>query len=524
MRALPAVVMVLAAIAPVALGAPIERTPGTLNRPEASAFASQLLQLTETISSQYVREVSQADLVLAALQGIHEVARQPFPDGLALDIRNAKTPRDLIPIVTDARLKIGSVAVLEGIKGLFVAAQAMPRTLDPYCGLVPASDFNSPTDFTVGFGFELDGEIGISNGVRRIAPGSGAPGPGTQQAPPIPFRITRIYPGGPAQRAGLRPGDVIAQVDGRNVTAETGLTIWQEVLLMPVDPTSPRDTVFVVLRKGSDKPLKISASKQVYTPESVFGVRRGEDNGWDWWLDKEKRIACIRIGAIDPKTPGQLGDALAEIRDAKGLILDLRWCPGGFLNPSADIAGLFMGNGKIASMKYRQPDRQGATEFNAGVGLNRVQFRSAPLLLLVNGDTSGGGELIACALQDNERAMVAGQRTLGKGSVQTPVYLPGITEWSFRLTAGTFNRPSGKNLQRFPDSKKEDPWGVQPDKGFEINVSPAMAQRLKVWHEEFALRPGKSREALPLDDPEADSQREAALRLIRKRIADNDQP
>ena len=520
MRAMPFYPLLLAGFACTAVAAPIERPVKSISEAEATQFASQLLQLTETISSQYVREVSQAELVLAALKGLHETARRPFPDGLAVDIRNAKTPRDLIPIVADARRRIGTEPSLEGMKGQFAAAQAIPRALDPYCGLVPASDFNTQVDFTVGFGFELDGEIGAPTGVRRIPPASGFPGPSTQRPPSTPFRIVRVHPGSPAQRAGLRPGDVITRIDDRSVTAESGLTIWQEVLLAPVDPGNPRESTFSVLRQGSDKPIKIAVAKRIYTPESVFGVRRSEDNGWDWWLDKEQKIACIRIGAIDAKTPGQLGDALSEIRDARGLILDLRWCPGGFLNPSAEIAGVFMGNGKIASVKYRNPERQGATEFNAGVGLNRIQFRNTPLMLLVNGETSGGGELIACALQDNGRAKVVGQRTLGKASIQTPVYLPGISDWSFRLTAGTFNRPSGKNLQRFPDSKKEDDWGVRPDKGFEINVSPALVQRLKGWHEEFALRPGVSREALPLDDPEADSQREGALRLMRRVIAE----
>jgi carboxyl-terminal processing protease len=520
MRALLACSLILVVVASSAALAPVDRPPRTITAPEASQFASQLWQLSETISAQYVREVARADLLVAALEGIHEAARQPFPSGLALDIRNARNHAESVAIIANARMRIGREPALEGLKGLFVAAQAMPRVLDPYCGLVPASDFTTPADFTAGFGFELDGEIAAANGVRRNQPASGFSAPSVQQPPSIPFRITRVFQGSPAQRAGFRPGDVLTQINGRNVTAESGTTIWQEVLLAPVDPANPRETAFTILRMGSDRPIKITVAKRIYTPESVFGVRRGEDNAWDWWLDKEKRIACIRIGAIDTKTPGQLENALAEIRDAEGLILDLRWCPGGFLTPSTEIAGLFMGNGKIASAKYRQPDRQGATEFNAGVGLYRVQFRKAPLLLLVNGDTSGGGELIACALQDNARAKVAGQRTLGKGSIQTPVYLPGIAEWSFRLTAGTFNRPSGKNLQRFPNSTKEDDWGIRPDKGCELPISPSLAQRLRVWHEEFALRPGKSNEALALDDPEADSQRQGALRLMRKIIAE----
>lgn len=524
MRALPFGPLILIAIVSTATSAPLERTPATKTQQEARQFASDVWQMAEAIAAQYVREVPRNDLVIAALEGIYEAARQPFPPALMLDIRSAKNANDAISVIADARMRIGRAPALEGTKGLFVAAQAMPRVLDPYCGLVPASDFSTPLDYSVGFGFELEGEIGVANGVRRNQPASGFTIPSVQQPPPIPLRITRVFPGGPAQRSGLRPGDILSQVDGKNVGAESVAAIWQEILGYPVDPANPRETSFSVLRSGRDKPFKIVVAKNIYTPESVFGVRRGVDNAWDWWLDKEKKIAYIRIGAIDPKTPGQLGDALSAINDAAGLILDLRWCPGGFLTPSTEIAGIFMGSGKIASAKYRNPERQGATEFNAGVGLNRIQFRKTPLILLVNGDTSGGGELIACALQDNERAKVAGQRTLGKGSIQTPVSLPGIAEWSFRLTAGTFNRPSGKNLQRFPNSKMEDDWGIRPDKGCELTISRALAERLKGWHEEFALRPGKSNEAMALDDPEADSQREGALRLMRKMVAEEPNP
>jgi carboxyl-terminal processing protease len=207
--------------------------------------------------------------------------------------------------------------------------------------------------------------------------------------------------------------------------------------------------------------------------------------------------------------------------DMKGLVLDLRWCPGGYLNQAAEVAALFLATGQIASVQYRNPNRQGASEFRAdGVGLQRVKFKDVPLLVLVNGETSGGGELIAAALQDNDRAKIAGQRTLGKASVQTPIYLNGIADRAFKLTAGTFVRPSGKNLQRFSTSKPEEDWGVRPDQGFAIPVSPGLGTRLKAWHSLYALRPPDSREAMDLDDPEADPQRFRASRLLKEMIAE----
>jgi carboxyl-terminal processing protease len=135
-----------------------------------------------------------------------------------------------------------------------------------------------------------------------------------------------------------------------------------------------------------------------------------------------------------------------------------------------------------------------------------------PIVALVNGETSGGGELIAAALQDHGRAVVAGQRTVGKGSVQKPLDRSPV---QFKLTTGTFLRPSGKNLQRYPDSKPTDDWGVRPDVGREIPLTPAAGRRLKDWWTQFTLRPAGSTEALPLDDPDNDPQRQAAVQMVR---------
>jgi carboxyl-terminal processing protease len=151
-------------------------------------------------------------------------------------------------------------------------------------------------------------------------------------------------------------------------------------------------------------------------------------------------------------------------------------------------------------------------------------------VVLVNGETSGGAELIAAVLQDNLRARVVGQRTRGKATVQRlldfqrrfdfrgdpaggepPVAIPGL---GMKLSGGVLIRPSGRNFNRFPDSKPADDWGVRPDPGLEVRVSPELNRRLREWWLLQSLRPGTSDEGLPLDDPLADPQREAALQAL----------
>jgi carboxyl-terminal processing protease len=193
------------------------------------------------------------------------------------------------------------------------------------------------------------------------------------------------------------------------------------------------------------------------------------------------------------------------------LILDLRWNPGGFFEEAVAAARLFLGEELIARIKTRKgTDREYS-------GKRDVNFLNFPMVVLVNGETSGGAELIAAALQDNQRALVAGQRTLGKASVQSTKALR-VSNLGLKLTSGTFVRPSGKNLNRFPDSRRTDDWGVLPNPKLEFRISADAARQLREWYLFQTLRPGGSVEALPLDDSVADPQRYAAWMALADKI------
>jgi carboxyl-terminal processing protease len=196
------------------------------------------------------------------------------------------------------------------------------------------------------------------------------------------------------------------------------------------------------------------------------------------------------------------------------LLLDLRWCPGGLLTPANNIAGLFLKKGIVAYMKL--PGKATDALFQQ-VTEDDGPFRDLPMLILVNQDTSGGGELIASALQESNRAKIAGQRTRGKASVQIMHPLP-VHGAYLKLTSLIFVTSSRKNLHRFPDSKPSDDWGVRPSDGLDFRVSPAMSRQVRDWWQAQTLRPGSSRERLPLDDPENDPQRQLALQALRERV------
>jgi carboxyl-terminal processing protease len=264
-------------------------------------------------------------------------------------------------------------------------------------------------------------------------------------------------------------------------------------------------------RPGEKKERTATLTPERFRPESVLGARRRDDNTWAYLLDERQKLAVVRLTSLSRGTAEDLRSVLEGLKETKvrGLVLDLRWCPGGYLTEAVDSAELFLGNGVIATERSRGKEDTVHRSTDAG------KFRDFPVVVLVNGETSGGAELIAAALQDHERAVVIGQRTRGKGSVQVPLPM-GVEGVALKLTRGCFIRPSGKNLHRFPDSADSDDWGVLPDEDF--RVSPQLSKRFEQWHLLQALRPAASRERLPFDDPTADTQRRAAVALLRNLV------
>jgi C-terminal peptidase prc len=485
---------------------------------QGQQYAQVMVQTADSLSKLYVREVPVADLLEAGLSGLYEAAREPLPAGLKAELARVETDRyQLVEVVARFRARLGDQESLRDMNGIVISLKALPRVLDPYCGLVTGEDSRRANRYTEdptrqNAGMELESVPDAAQ--LPMAPQPGFPGQPSAPSKSIqgPFRIRLVVPGGPAQRAGVRNGDLLTHIDGHRLEGDYVSQRLQR--LNKLTPGGSPEMRLTVQRPGVAAPIVLTLTIGPYRPESVFGVRRQSNNSWDFMLDPEHKIGFARLGPIDTGSHTEMTQAVASLQaaGARGLILDLRGCPGGYLDPACAIAGLFLPTGSLVSTVR---DRNGSSTNRFQVQPGEHIALNLPLVVLVGLETTGGGELIAASLQDHKRATIVGQRSFGKGSVQTTLTHQLPFPMPFKLTTGNFQRPSGKNLQRYPDSKPSDDWGVRPDVGFECPVSPDLSRHLKDSWQRLILRPAEDRTALPLDDPAHDPQREFALRAIR---------
>src|SRR5579862_3714926 len=233
------------------------------------------------------------------------------------------------------------------------------------------------------------------------------------------------FVGTPAYRAGIHPGDVIIAVDGK----PTDNMSTAEVADMLKGPkgTTVRITV---LREGSDKPLEFSIVRDEiprYSVDLHFLIRPG--------------IGYMHVSGFNETTEHEVGQALDEMGDIKGLILDLRQNPGGLLSEGVGVADQFLQKGQVIVSHHGRSSPEKvyrATHGNAG--------KDYPIVVLVNRGTASAAEIVAGAIQDHDRGLIAGETTFGKGLVQT-VY-PLSENTGLALTTAKYYTPSGRLIQR----------------------------------------------------------------------------
>jgi carboxyl-terminal processing protease len=281
--------------------------------------------------------------------------------------------------------------------------------------------------------------------------------------------VRSTLPHSPA-RGQLEEGDRIINVDGVLLPRD-GKEL--ETALVRLRGT-PDSTVRVGVRRGeAAEVVEVELRRAIVRLPSVFGDRVNSDHSPDFMLDDRRKIGYIRLTYIGKQTAQEVQAALDDLkaRGVKALILDLRNGPGGWLEGAAAVADFFVEDGNIVTVRSRKEE----TVYDArGEGT----FSGIPMAVLVNRNTASAAEIIAACLQDHRRAVVVGERTVGQGIVRTLVPLNGGAG-TLKLPIAAYYRPSGKTMNRHPDSTESDDWGVTPNQGCEVVMSDDELKQLE---------------------------------------------
>ncbi|MGE3806012.1 MAG: S41 family peptidase, partial [Gemmataceae bacterium] len=262
-----------------------------------------------------------------------------------------------------------------------------------------------------------------------------------------------------------------------------------------------------VEREGVDKPFDVTITRASIELETVSGFRRNKDDNWDYVIDAENRILYVRLTGFAGNTARDLRRVLdaASRQGIKGLVLDLRFNPGGLLRSAVAISDMFIDQGDIVAIR----PRVGESEVHKG---QRGGFLDFPIVCLVNGGSASASEIVSACLQDHKRAVIVGERSFGKGSVQNIHPFDG---GQLKLTIASFWRPSGKNLNKASTKGRDDDvWGVTPD----VLVKLSRAERDQLAEYQLFTEVIQRTDIKPKTNDFKDRQLETALEEIRNRI------
>jgi carboxyl-terminal processing protease len=320
----------------------------------------------------------------------------------------------------------------------------------------------------------------------------------------------------PAYEAGVQAGDIIVKIDGK---ATESMRVGEAIDMIQGEPGS--SIVLTVLHPGDKEPVDLEMKRAEIHVQSVVGDQRCKENlkEWDYVIDKSNKIAYIRLLAFTETTAADLRRVLEGLKKQglRGLVLDLRTNPGGLLRSAVEICRMFLKDGRIVSTKGRNQQEE---TYEARMDMLLMPVEEVPMVVLVNSLSASASEIVAAALQDHKRAVVVGERSYGKGSVQNIIEMESNSS-ALKLTTASYWRPSGKNIHRFPDSKDTDEWGVRPDKGFEIPMDDAERLAYHNYRLDRDVVPGRKApvsraKAEPAKDkPYVDAALEKALEHLR---------
>jgi C-terminal peptidase prc len=480
-----------------------------LDRPVAEKFAATVLKATHQILGEYVKEVNQGDLVASAIKGLYLRADEKIPLDVKERLDKAKglKEKELRTLLADVRQKLGKREDLDNHKDVDYALQRMLSPLDPYTTYIDPETLSS-------FKREMGGNFtGIGVQIR------------TDVARDQLVVISPIKDS-PAYKAGIKAGDVITHIklekkdpsgntlEPPEVIPTKGLPINDAV--KKISGQEGTEVKLIIEREGVTKPLEIKVLRGNVEVETVLGFKRKADDSWDYVIDPQDRICYVRLTQFSRYTERDLARVLEKLQSEpgiKGFVLDLRFNPGGLLTSAVNISDMFISDGLIVTIRPRVGREQ------PYLGEQEGSLTNFPMVCLVNGHSASGSEIVSACLQDHNRAIVMGERSYGKGSVQN---IQPFEKGELKLTTASFWRPSGKNLNRSSTKgRDQDEWGVSPDKGYVKKLEPKERDALEGYFRKQEIIPRRDLPSKETANGKAefkDTQLEMALKYLRGQI------
>jgi C-terminal processing protease CtpA/Prc len=517
-----------------------------LSSDEALDFAAKVIQASQLLQREYVdaKKVNQGNLIADAIKGLYGTIDEKMPAAIKkrIDKANELPESDLTTLVADARQQLGKREDLEDHKDLNYALQHMMQHTDPYTTYIDPEtlgQFQRETQQNFsGIGVQIrpDSATGM---LKVISPIKGSP-------------AYSVKPGNGSEAAqkddpGLHADDIITAIiretdddgdrlDKPEVIPTKDLPINTAVKKIIGKPGTK--VKLVIDRDGEAEPLEFEITRGAVDVETCVGPKRffadakkpgpmrfGGDvrernkaDDWNYIIDAKNKIAYVRLTSFARHTARDLARVLQFLKDSggvKGFILDLRSNPGGLLQSAVEISDMFIDDGLIVSIRPRNGQEQDYT------GTHEGSYLDFPMVCMVNRHSASGSEIVSACLQDHRRALIVGERSYGKGSVQNIQPFEG---GEIKLTTASFWRPSGKNLNKSSTSGKEsDEWGVKPDPGYAIKLSGKEFDQLEENFRKQEIinhRPPKEKSD---EETFVDRQLELALRYLRDQIHESTQ-